>query len=323
MNEKLKEILEGLTKSARRPKAGTMDEAGEFAPYEPNDKALKDADPDFALQEMGDWFLSRYCDPTHWTYSEADGSYDWIWGGPFEPGTQLRERFAGIVSDDLIEDLASALRRGGGDEWAPLDRVEDFGELYDVEAENPDDPLALLKGRLSQSLRLLTMQGDAASMRLLTNLVYGSAISTFEAFLWETVAYWAANDETVLRGLVTKLPGLHDRPMTLGRIFEEKDRLRSTVRAYLSGIVWHRWDKVAPLFVHGFGFKPPSFRPFHDAMAKRQHIVHRSSHDMEGEPIAISAADCIELARLVDECAQEIHALVVEHVGSRSFRDIF
>lgn len=323
MNEKLKEILDGLARSARRPIARAMDEAGEFAAYEPNNEAFKEADPEFVLQEMGDWFLSRYCDPSHWKYGEADGSYDWIWGGPFEPGAQLRGRFAGIVGDDLIEGLAGALRRGGGEEWAPLDRVEAFGELYDVEAESPDDPLALLKDRLAQSLRLLAMQGDSESMRLLPNLVYGSAISTFEAFLWETVAYWADNDETVLRGLVTKLPGLRDRPMMLGQIFDEQDRLRATVRTYLSGMVWHRWDKVAPLFVQGFGFRPPSFRPFFEATAKRHHIVHRSSHDLEGEPIAISTADCIALAGLVDQCAQEIHTLISEHVGTRSFRDSF
>lgn len=160
-------------------------------------------------------------------------------------------------------------------------------------------------------------------MALVPNFVFGAAISTLEAFLWETVAYWVDNDETVLRGIVTKMPDLTGATIKLGDIFDEPAGLKLRVKIYLQNLVWHRWEKVAQLFLHGFGFKMPSVKPFANALVKRHHIVHRSGHDMDGAAVAVSVEDCAELSSQVEEFAQEIHARVAERCATKSFEDAF
>lgn len=292
--------------------------------YEPDDDEIQIADEETQIDEMRKWFLARYCDPAEATpFESAEGGYMWIWGGPYEPLEELEDRFGQLVEFEIIERLAVDLRHEVGWEWASVRREEDYGDPYEFDTENPDDPLVRLKDRLAQALMALELQGNPEAMALVPNLVFGAAISTLEAFLWETVAYWIENDETVLRGVVTKMPDLKGESIKLGDIFDEHAGLKLRVRTYLQNLVWHRWDKVAQLFLHGFGFKTPSFKPFVAALVKRHHIVHRSGHDMDGAAIAVSAADCATLSSQVEEFAQEIHAQVAERCGTASFEDVF
>ena len=287
----------------------------EFEIYDPDDDELEAASVEAQRNAMRRWFLARFCDRAHDTpYESAAGGYIWINGGPFDPGEQLTVRFCHVVDYDVIDQLAIDLRLEGGHQWAPVWHGEGYDERYEIELANPDDPLVRLKARLAQALSVLALQGDEAAMRLVPNLAFGSAISAFEAFLWETVAYWAENDETVLRNIVTTLPDMKEVPIKLGDIFGHYAGLRERVKGYLQNIVWHRWDKVAQLFAYGFGFKMPSFKPFDDALVRRHHIVHRSGFDQDGVAVVITHADVVKLAGLIDGFAQEVHALIVDHV---------
>jgi hypothetical protein len=286
-----------------------------FGLYEPDDAELEAATEQAQRAAMKRWFLARYCDPARETpFESAAGGYIWIHGGPYDPGEEMTPRFCHVVDYDVIDQLAIDLRREGGRQWAPIWHEDAYDTRYEIDLPTPDAPLVGLKDRLAQALSLLALQGDKDAMRLVRNLAFGSAISAFEAFLWETVVYWVENDKSVLRSIVTKLPDMKDVPIKLGDIFGHHDGLQERVKGYLQNLVWHRWDKVAQLFAYGFGFKTPSFKPFEDALVRRHHIVHRSGFDQQGVAVVISHADVAELADLVESFAQEVHALIVYHV---------
>jgi hypothetical protein len=181
-----------------------------------------------------------------------------------------------------------------------------YDERFDLQLLTRDEPLDKLKERLQHAQRVLTLEGDVTAKKLAVNLVFSSAITAFEAFLWETVDYCVEHEEESFRNIVTKIPALKDQPMKLGEIFKKNDTLKEHVKGYLQNLVWHRWDKVSPLFKLGLSIQPPSFKPFDDALIKRHDIVHRSGHDKSGNPISVTPDEIRELCLKIETFAAEI-----------------
>src|ERR1035441_5532877 len=71
---------------------------------------LRRASKDTKLQVMKAWFYENYEDPVNCLpYESAEGGYQYIYGGPYEPSEVLQDEFGGFVPDNLIEKLASDL----------------------------------------------------------------------------------------------------------------------------------------------------------------------------------------------------------------------
>lgn len=290
-------------------------------PFDPSDADVVLADRDGQIDLMRQWFLARYCDPAEETpYESREGGYTWIWGGPYDLMEQLQDRFGSVVDDELIRELAGELYRERGPDWAPIRSVaEEFYDLFNLELENRDDPLFRLRNRLRQALSVLDLQGPEDIVAQLPPMAFGTTISALEAYLWETIAYWVKNDRDALKGIVSNMPDLKDQPIKLGQIFEEHDAIELRVMAYLQNLVWHRWEKVGQLFRFGLGVKLPSVRPFQDAIEKRHHIVHRSGHDKDGNPVEVSGQDARDLAQAVEAFAEQVYGLIVEKIANGKF----
>ncbi len=143
-------------------------------------------------------------------------------------------------------------------------------------------------------------------MTLVEKLVFGAAIGALESFLWETMHYWVDSDESVLKSVATKLPALKDEPIKLGDIYVRYEGLKSHVTGYLQNLVWHRWEKVAPLFKLGLDIALPTAKPLEAAMIKRHDIVHRSGHDKNGVAITLTVAEINSLCDEIEKFAQSI-----------------
>lgn len=97
------------------PEAGDID-----APrFEPEDGWLRGAGPELQQRAMRRWFEARYVNPVYTTPHDENGDYLFTGEGPCHPREVLDERFGGMVRDEVIEELAQALRREVGDDWAP------------------------------------------------------------------------------------------------------------------------------------------------------------------------------------------------------------
>lgn len=281
-------------------------------PFDPQDHWLKTADDEDQKTAMREWFLARFCDPAVETpYNGREGGYLFIHGGPYDPADELPERFSRIVDDDLIQEVIDELHSDVGDQWAPIQRFPpddyDFDERFDLQLLNRNEPLNRLRERLQHVQQVLTLEGDANAKTLAEKLVFGGAVAALEAFLWETVDYWVEHDETVLHNIVTKIPALKDEPLKLGDIFKRHEGIKEHVKGYLQNLVWHRWERVAPLLKQGLEIDPPSFRLFEEILIKRHDIVHRSGHDKSGNPISVTRDEIAKLCERIERFAVEIH----------------
>ena len=71
---------------------------------------LEQSDRETQLEIMRDWFFSIYEDPVENTpYVSSEGGYIYIHGGPYEASEELTGEFSGVVSDEIIDELASEL----------------------------------------------------------------------------------------------------------------------------------------------------------------------------------------------------------------------
>lgn len=280
-------------------------------PFDPDDVWLEVADEHLKTVAMREWFLARFCDPADETpYNGREGGYLFLHGGPFDPSDELTERFSGIVDDELVQEVIDEMHQRVGNEWAPVRADDDdyFDDRFDLELPDRGDPLRKLKQRLDQTQLILKLDGDPMAKYLAMKLVFGAAISALESFLWETAHYWIENDEKVLRDVITKLPVFRDDKIKLGDIFERYDGLKIHVKTYLQNLVWHRWEKVTPLFRDGLGVALPSTKVFENALVKRHDIVHRSGHDKEGVAIHVTTTEIDDLCTRIVEFAVEVDA---------------
>lgn len=187
-----------------------------------------------------------------------------------------------------------------------------YDEEFGVDVENEKDPLIDLKSRLKNIEDILSLTGNPSSMTLATQLAYGSVITAFETYLWETLTFAVEKKDTVVRNIITKIKFFSDQNLKLGEIFDKKDSLKILVKTYLQDTVWHRWETVAPLLKHGMGITPPSFSIFKDSIVKRHDIVHRSGHAKDGTPITINHDEVRDLIEKVLIFSNELDKKVLE-----------
>lgn len=282
-------------------------------PFDPNNNWLGGAKKEDQLIAVREWFLSRYCDPAKETpYSGREGGYMFVNGGPFDPAEEIPKRFAGFVGDNIIKEIVDELHAELGDEWAPIDYgpPPDYDDRFDFAVMVSSEPLRNLRDRLQQSQQVLSLQGDEGAKALACKLVFSAAIGALETYLWETVQYWIDHDDKALRDFITKIPVFRDQMIKLGDIFEKQQGLKNLVKGHLQNLVWHRWDKVVPLFREGLGVQLPSMKRFDAALLKRHDIVHRSGHSADGVPTEMTVDEARELCATIEVFAQEVDGLL-------------
>lgn len=275
-----------------------------------NEDWLKTATADEQKEAMKAWFLARYCDPANETpYISAEGGYIFVHGGPYSPGEEIASRFQGLVDDEAIGEVVEELLQNVGNDWAPIHwgREDEYDEDFGVDVDAPTVPIEVLNLRLNQISELLSLTGPDTAMTLARKFAYSGVITALESFLWKTMT-WSISDGKVLERIITRLPHFSNQGMKLGEIFDKQKTLPGLVRGYLQDTVWHKWDEVGPLLVHGLQIKPPSFKPFIEPVKKRHDIVHRSGHQKDGTPITVEVQEINDLMESVRNFAIQLNA---------------
>lgn len=293
------------------------DEAWESAvdtgrPFNPNDSWLRTARRAEQLVAMRGWFHARYCDPAHETpYIGREGGYFFVNGGPFNPSTELHQRFGGVIDDVLIEQVVEEMFTEVGHQWAPAWYCppDDYDERFDLERVDADEPLRRVRKRLAECAQVLELEGGTGGVVLARSLVFGAIIGVLESFLWEIAQHWIESSEDALRSCVTRLPAIRDQQIKLGDIFVRHESIRDLVKGHLQNTVWHRWDKVSAIYDKGLGIALPSMKIFGAALVKRHDIVHRSGRTKAGEYVNISVSEIEVLSQHVERFAAEVSEL--------------
>ena len=283
-------------------------------PFEVNDQWLKDCDDEDDIRTaINGWWYSRYCDPAQSTpYAGREGGYLFIHGGPFDPSDLLHDRFGDLVEHELIEDIVGDLIAEVGDQWAPVHGVgEDwYDEEFGVIVDRQTPVMARLTDRLASLRSVLALKGDPAAEQLVRNMVYASAFSAFETYLWETMVFWVDNDSTVVRNILTKHAKLKDATVKWQDVFAKVESAKDDIKGMLQRTVWHRWDEVRPWLISGLDIKVPEFTGFREALLARHDIVHRSGMALDGTPVNITLERIDELFEKIEAYARSLEELL-------------
>lgn len=176
--------------------------------------------------------------------------------------------------------------------------------------EKASEPLTRLRERLERVQLILTLSGELQARVFAQKLVYAAVVGAIEAYLYEVAFFWIDTDQNAFRSLVTNHESFKQEKVPLANIFQLMDDLKDRVRGFLQNTVWHRWDKVAQIYLAAFDVRIPSINDLQAAVLKRHDIVHRSGLDKDGNHVSPSKDKIATLCTVIDKFAVELMARI-------------
>ncbi len=278
------------------------DEAGAntSSGFEPNNEWLLSAPPNFRHEAMRQWFLSRFWDPANDTpYNGREGGYLYIHGGPYEAEDELYGMFGGLFDDEIVRAVIDDVESDGIYEWAPMHTQPDYDDYFAFEVESEDLPYQQFIQRLSEIDSLNATALDSEHKRLLRQLLYSHLIAALETYLSDTMSYWIKSDEAVFKRFVFHCSEFKQEKLSLSAIFSRLEGLREKVEQYIQKTVWHRLDRVMPLFASALEIERPEIEQLMKHIVIRHDIVHRGGKTKDGNHVEITADKLAELRECV------------------------
>ncbi len=257
-------------------------------------RSLREAQRDCQLDAMRHWFHQNYEDPVEsCPHDSREGGYQYIYGGPYEAREQLDEEFGGVVDDGLIEELADEL-----DDITPYwsrnsDKLDpDLDDyLFRSSAESFRHEEAFRQSALNIE-RLLEVQVEAADRQCMLRLLYVNVITALETYLSDKFISSVNADEKLLRKFVETTPEFKNQRLSLSEVFSVRENISQSVQNHLLEVVWHRLDKVEPMFRDTLNIMFPSdVRELHRAIIVRHDCVHRNGKMKDGEERVLNESD--------------------------------
>ncbi|MCD1639771.1 hypothetical protein K7H92_13695 [Pseudomonas stutzeri] len=290
------------------------DEAGQVTAngFEPDDDWLRGASRELQIAAMRRWFKDRFVDPAHETpYCSEEGGYIFVYGGPYDPNDEIQSRFSDFVEYEVMEDLIHDLWMEVGDEWASRDgeidaEVEYYDDALSIIVATRNDPYAMLEERLEQIGAILSAALPVKIESTIIQLAYSSAITALESYLWDTATYWVTNNREVFRRFIETNTDIGKKTLAVKDVFTKLEKLAEEVEGYLRDFVWHRLEKVKPIFEESLEIKMPNINSLMPCVLVRHDIIHRGGRDKDGNMITVSADDTYDLKNHITEFAAAI-----------------
>jgi len=111
-----------------------------------------------------------------------------------------------------------------------------------------DSPLDGFENSILNIKRLLEVKVEAAEYQCFLRVLYVNVITALESYLSDRFKSSINADPTLLRRLVETTPEFQKTKMPLSDIFKASEEIEQKVMTHLSELVWHRLDKVSPMF---------------------------------------------------------------------------
>lgn len=239
---------------------------------------------------MGEW--------ADYHSEEVEAMYDWI---EEHHGLSPEEDEGSEEWDEAIQEFEAVC-----DEQ---DRLEE--EYYQNELEwylYSKSPVGIFNSQMHNiQLLLSTKVHDQAQFSLLV-MLHGHAVATLEAYLASTFLQHVINSDDLIKKLVESDPKFSKMKFTLNNIFVKKDNLRLIVANHLKELIFHKLEKVKPMFKAVLDCDLGDIGWLFKAIKTRHHCVHRAGLDKDGNQIDISIDSINQLitnlSNLVDHIEQ-------------------
>jgi hypothetical protein len=280
---------------------------------------LGEAERDDQLDAMRRWFHRNYEDPVEsCPHDSGEGGYQYIYGGPFDAHEELDAEFGGVVDDEVIEELASDLddispNWSGNSNKFDAD-LDDY--LFRSSAESLCQGDAFQQSALNIE-RLMEVKVEAADRQCMLRLLYVNVITALETYLSDKFISSVNADEKLLRKFVETTPEFKNQRVPLSEVFGTHENMKRRVQEHLVDVVWHRLDKVEPMFHDTLDIAfPPDMKELHKALMVRHDCVHRNGKTKDGEERLLSESDIKALLSEAGKLVKWIEAGGKEEVES-------
>lgn len=270
---------------------------------------LKRAGRETKKKAMDIWFRQNYSDPVDvCPYESAEGGYQFIWGGPYEPMDELSTEFSDLVPQDLIEEVAQELDDQAVEWSGNPDPGDDFPPLRLMEAiRDNSDPYSTIKMWLGNIHELLQQKVPIHLREQYDQLLFVNAITAFETFLSDTFTNAVVKDPAVLRKFIETNPEFKQDKFSLSEVYGVMETIESRVRANLADMLWHNIAKVMPMYKSTLNCRfPRDISGIAGAIDRRHNIVHRGGKTKDGQIVQVSKGDVSALLKQIESFAGAI-----------------
>ena len=151
---------------------------------------------------MREWFLDNYEDPVHsLPYESREGGYIWIYGGPYDAGQVLQEKFGGLVPEWIIDQLADELF-DESPQWVGKDHLyEDDDYLFDYGLE-PTTYFDEYQQAMDRHRTLLRLAVPQETENRFYGMIFVNLITMMEAYLSDAFIGEVLQSEGLMRKFV-------------------------------------------------------------------------------------------------------------------------
>ena len=255
---------------------------------------------------MRDWFLDNYEDPVHsLPYESREGGYIWVYGGPYDAGEVLHEKFGEFVSETIIERLADELF-DERPEWAEqIHLIDDDDFVFDYGLE-PTTYFDEYKEAMDSHRALLDMAVPQNAESRFYRMIFANVIAVMEAYLSDAFIGAVLESEAFMRKFAASTPEFKHRQISLAEIYEIFDGIRNIEEEYLRGVVWHRLDIVKNMYSDTLGITfPNDLGAIFRAIGVRHALVHRNGK-IQGKEVLITKKSVEDLAEKIEDFIRHI-----------------
>ena len=274
---------------------------------------LSSEDREVQLDVMRSWFFQNYEDPAERTpYESAEGGYIWIWGGPYEAREELEAEFAGVVPDDVINELSEELNAICW-QWAPTESPGDYDEFLADDIAQITEYYHNFSGAILDIGKMLEVEIDSSVEGLFFRLLYVNVITAMETYLSDAFMNSVVPDKELMRRFVETTPEFKTEKISLSDVYKAAEEIEQRAKSYLVDVVWHNLGRVKPMYkaVLGVEFNN-EIGDLVKAVLKRHDIVHRNGKTKSGEDIVLTKSDVTELVAKVECFVQDVDLKVRE-----------
>lgn len=185
-------------------------------------------------------------------------------------------------------------------------------ELDWVVSGADDSALEIFRSHLASVETLLKAQLPFRAEKDLQVMLYGHVVAAAESYLSKTFIQLTVNDNVRIRQLVESNKDLSVRPMVLGDLFKTNDEIKRIVGAYLQDLIFHRLDKIKPMYKSVLNIDFGDIGWFFQAVAKRHDCVHRAGYTKQGQPIEISPSEILDLMGKLEKFVNKVEMAASE-----------
>ena len=116
-------------------------------------------------------------------------------------------------------------------------------------------------------------------------MVHGHVVAAVERYLASVCINMIVESPYLMRKLLESDPDLGKRTFTLKSLYNEHDNVENTISEYLKNLIFHKIDKVKPMYKSVFDIDFGNIQWLFSSVKIRHDCVHRGGYTTEGNQV--------------------------------------